>query len=267
MTTTVTERPRVATWVAWLVTSLLAVFWLVPLFGLIDLLTTALGNEMFREHYLLELGWGLLYTVLVAVPLLALVPRRAAGLVWQLLAVAAGVAAGALVAGYPAQLVIVLLLVATAALAAGVTSVRLTRPGRVRVDVPLLVPAVLLIVPAVLYGVHVTNDLATPTTDITLGLDHRPMQAGLAFAALFVALLAAVAAGSRVPGWRVSAWTAGVTVGWMGFESVLFPRLEASFGTVLGIVAMGWAAVLVVVAELRARRTFPPEPGARLGRR
>jgi hypothetical protein len=253
--------------VAWLVTSLLVVFWLVPMFGSIDLLTTALGNEMFREHYLLELGWGLLYTVLVAVPLLALVPRRATGLVWQLLAVAAGVAVGALVAGYPAQLIVVLLLVATAALAARVTSVRLSRPDRVRVDVPLLVPGVLLVVPAVLYAFRVTSDLATPTTDITMGLDHRPMQAGMAFAALFVALLAAVAAGSGVPGWRLSVWTAAVTVGWMGFESVLFPRLEASFGTVQGILAMGWAAVFVVVAELRARRTSPPQPEAPLGRR
>jgi hypothetical protein len=48
---------------------------------------------------------------------------------------------------------------------------------------------------------------------------------------------------------------------------VLFPHLEASFGTGFGIVAIAWAVVFVVVAELRARRTAPPGPGAPAVRR
>ena len=48
----------------------LALFWGVPFFGLIDLQVVVFQNEVFYLHYVLEVGWGMLYTVLVMVPLL-----------------------------------------------------------------------------------------------------------------------------------------------------------------------------------------------------
>jgi hypothetical protein len=48
-----------------------ALFWAVLFFGVIDLLVVVIQDEVFYEHYIVEAGWGLLYTVLVPVPLIA----------------------------------------------------------------------------------------------------------------------------------------------------------------------------------------------------
>src|SRR3954462_14807537 len=52
-----------------------AVFWGFFWFGLIDLLVVVLQDQEFYHHYLFESGWGLLYLVLVAVPLVVLAVR------------------------------------------------------------------------------------------------------------------------------------------------------------------------------------------------
>ena len=57
------------------VAALAAVFWGFFWFGLIDLLVVVDQDERFHEHYLLESGWGLLYLVLVTVPLVVLAVR------------------------------------------------------------------------------------------------------------------------------------------------------------------------------------------------
>jgi hypothetical protein len=46
-----------------------AVAWGFCFFGLIDLLVVLIQDDRFYDYYLLETGWGLLYTVLVAFPL------------------------------------------------------------------------------------------------------------------------------------------------------------------------------------------------------
>jgi hypothetical protein len=51
------------------------VFWGLLWFGLIVLLVVVEQDEQFRQHYLFESGWGLLYLVVVAVPLVLLVIR------------------------------------------------------------------------------------------------------------------------------------------------------------------------------------------------
>ncbi len=51
------------------------VFWGLLWFGLIDLLVVIEQDERFHEHYLFESGWGLLYLVVVAVPLVVLAMR------------------------------------------------------------------------------------------------------------------------------------------------------------------------------------------------
>jgi hypothetical protein len=51
--------------------ALAALFWAVLFFGILDLSVVPSGDVRFYEHYLLETGWGLLFTFLVPLPLLA----------------------------------------------------------------------------------------------------------------------------------------------------------------------------------------------------
>ena len=76
--------------------ALAAVVWGFFFFGLIDLAVVIVQDEQFYEMYLLDTGWGLLYTVLVAVPLVAFALRpRSPLLLNQLMAVAAAVSLAA----------------------------------------------------------------------------------------------------------------------------------------------------------------------------
>jgi hypothetical protein len=56
----------------------LTVFWGWLFFGLQDFATPMVNGQEFAVHYLMETGWGLLFLVLVAVPLAALVVRPGA---------------------------------------------------------------------------------------------------------------------------------------------------------------------------------------------
>lgn len=74
-----------------------AVAWGYVFFGLTDLLVIFI-DPGFYAVFLLETGWGLLFLVLVAVPLIAVVIRpRSPVLLVQVLAVAAGVAVAAVI--------------------------------------------------------------------------------------------------------------------------------------------------------------------------
>ena len=55
--------------------ALAAVFWGLLWYGLIDLLVVVEQDEQFRQHYLFESGWGLLYLIVVAAPLIVLAIR------------------------------------------------------------------------------------------------------------------------------------------------------------------------------------------------
>jgi hypothetical protein len=52
-----------------------ALWWSVLFFGIIDLTVPFDQDPRFLDNFLLETGWGLLYTFLVAAPLLALALR------------------------------------------------------------------------------------------------------------------------------------------------------------------------------------------------
>ena len=77
----------------------LSVFWGLLFFGVIDLAVVFDRTPGFYESYLLETGWGLIYTVLVAAPLivLAVSPQRTS-LTAQIAVVAVCVAVAAVTA-------------------------------------------------------------------------------------------------------------------------------------------------------------------------
>jgi hypothetical protein len=225
---------------------LAAVFWGFVWFGLIDLLVVVLQDEDFHEDYLLESGWGLLYLVLTAVPLVLLAFRPGDGVaVAQLTIVTLAVLVGAVWAGALPQLWNGLGLALTVGLLAVLGGRRTALPRRPDAVTGLL--AAVAVPAAIVYGEPLARNTVV-TEDITNGVSHWPMQASLALA---VAGLAALAAWTRA---RLPAWTAAFTTVWLGIESMVYPDLHGSLGTTGGALAVVWGMLLVVAVEVARRR-------------
>jgi hypothetical protein len=235
-----TTRER-RTWPERVLAALLAVFWGLLWFGLVDLLVVVLQDERFHDDYLLESGWGLLYLVLVTVPLVVLVVRPWEAAALQQLAVcAAAVLVGSAWGTDSPQLLTGLGLVATVTLLARRGGRGPWRVGRARGPSRAgLVLAALALAAAVVYGRPLAR--GGPTGDITNGVSHLPMQASLALAVAGVAGLAALTIS------RLQAGTAAFAALWLGVESVVYPDLRGSLGALGGACAVVWALLLVAV--------------------
>jgi hypothetical protein len=87
------------------------------------------------------------------------------------------------------------------------------------------------------------------------------MQVSLGLAVITVGAVGAGAVGGRAAGWRVPVWTLAGSIGWVGGWSVVYPDLEGSMGSGLGVAAVGWAVAFAVTAEWRGRRRTPATSG------
>jgi hypothetical protein len=234
------------------VAGLSALVWAVPFFGLIDLTTvvTQRGPE-WRAGYVLEGGWGLLLTVLVALPLaaLALRPGDPAALAVAWVAVLALLAAGAWAAAAP-QLLLAVALGGDVGVVAALAGVR--RPVvRARTHRALLVLAVLTGAGALAYAREV---LAHPVVlSVTVGVDHHGVQAALALAVAGCVALGALGAG------RLPPLCAAGCLAWLSLLSLAYPDVDASLGTRGGVAGLLLAAA-VAAAAATARRRLTPRP-------
>ena len=233
------------------VAAVAAVFWGFFWFGLIDLLVVVEQDERFHEHYLLESGWGLLYLVLVTVPLvvLAVRPGDPTALAQVGVCAVAVLVGGVWAFAWP-PLLNGLGLVATVTLLAwlGRGSVGTWR----RPDPTLLLLAVVALPAAVVYG-HPLARNTTDLEDITNGVSHYPMQAALGLAVVGLVGLAAVSR-SRLP-----AWTAAFSAVWLGVASMVYPDLAASLGATGGGLIVVWGVLVAVAVEVARRRTPAPD--------
>jgi hypothetical protein len=224
------------------------VFWGFLWFGLLDLLVVVEQDERFHQHYLFESGWGLLYLVVVAMPLVLLAmrpgdPVALAQLVVATLAVLVGALWGV---AWP-QLWTGLGLAFTVGVLAWLgraRSLRWRRPDR-----GLLVLAIVGLPPALVYGAPLARN-TTDAEDITNGVSHYPMQASLALAVVGLVALAALTR-SRLP-----AWTAGFCACWLGVESIAYPSLKASFGLTGGALTAAWGVLVVAAVEVARRSSL-----------
>jgi hypothetical protein len=210
-----------------------------------------LQDQDFHQHYLFESGWGLLYLVLVAVPLvvLAVRPGEPAAMA-QLCVVALAVVVGGLWRPAWPQVWNGLGLTLTVVVLAWLGRWHPERPHRP--DPWLAMLAVVAVPAAVAYGAPLIGNL-TDVEDITNGVSHYPMQASLAYAVVGLVALAAVSR-SRLP-----AWTAAFTAAWLGVESIVYPDLPASLGAVGGALTVAWAALVVVALQLARSRGVAAE--------
>jgi len=225
-----------------------AVSWLVfPGFGVADLLVT--WNPAWAM--LLEAGWGLFSTVLVAAAFVAVAvrPRRCAPAVAQLGVATATLIVAALVAGEPSALLLVAVLAGETAV---VTALVLTQPGRepvrqfeVAASVPLLALALVGAGPWIGYALAQlrTSRTAAPL-DVTVGVDHATVQGALAAALAVLLVLAALWPQGR----RQFGVCAGLAGGYLGLVSLAWPGTPAGFGPWWSALALAWGVAVAVLA-------------------
>lgn len=80
--------------------------------------------------------------------------------------------------------------------------------------------------------------------------DRLAEMAALALAIVLVGLLAAL----KTQGWRVAAWSAGVSAVILGLASIVLPDAPGALGQAWGALTATWGVLFVVAAEWEARQ-------------
>lgn len=226
-------------------------FWGVLFFGLIDLAVPVAKTYGFFDSYLLETGWGVLYTFFVAAAFVSLAvrPWMVMPLV-QVALVAVSVAVTAVAAGSWVQLVPALLLALNGyAYVAGRSVTSFAGGPRATLDPVVGALAILAVPPSLWFAVDMVigfREGRPPLDDDTWGIDHWPMQAALALALAAVAVAIAAGVRARWSGTGVSAACVAVAAAWFGYWSVIYPSHAGSAGQMWGMGLIGWAFAFIV---------------------
>jgi hypothetical protein len=242
---------------------LFAASWLVvPGFGLIDLSVT--WNAEWPQ--VLEAGWGLFATVIVAAAFVRVAawPRTAMPGVAQLMVATVSLAIAALVAKETKLFALVVFLGLQTAIVGAVLGVgRLTRaePDGARSRSPrlLLVVAAAGAVPWLSYALHMwtLNREGRSDGDVSLGIDHYSVQGALALVLVLLPVSAALRADLR----PFVAVCAGVAASYLGLVSLAWPDAAGALGRAWSVAALAWGLALVAatfcdgfrLASLRGR--------------
>jgi hypothetical protein len=240
-------------WPARTVAGVAAVLWLVPFFGLVDLLVVPLHDERFGAYYVLETSWGLLYTALVAWPLIMFAVRPQW---WTFLHIAGASGCAILIVGLvgriPGQALVGALIVLSAA-APLVMSVRTLWPAarpklRAFPAIPLILATIAAIGSVGNAVTVVTAIRSNAVDDNTWELMHLPMQAAFGFAVAAAAFVAVVARTVGARGSRVSALAPSFSAIWFGSVCALYPHLVGSVGVFPSIVVIAWGLAFAATA-------------------
>ena len=236
-------------------------------FGLIDLTVPFLETPGFYDAYLLETGWGVMYTFLVGAAFVALAVQP--GLVMPVVQVficAASLAVTAVASGSWVQLTPALLLAGNACAFLALAG-RERRLGagwyRQKLDPLVGVVAAVLVPPAVGFAVDMVigyRQGRPPVDDDTWSIDHWPTQGALALSAAAVAVVSAVAVRSRWSGTAVSAGSVAAAAAWFGYWSATYPDHAGSAGRGGGILLIGWAVAFAGVVAWRLARLAASPP-------
>jgi hypothetical protein len=229
---------------------LFAASWLVvPGFGLIDLSVT--WNAEWPQ--VLEAGWGLFATVIVAAAFVRVAawPRTATPGTAQLMVATVSLAIAALVAKETKLFVLVAFLgLQTAILGAllGVAWGTRAEPQRRRSQSSrlLLMIAAAGAVPWLSYALHMwtLNREDRSDGDVTLGIDHYSVQGALALALVLLPVSAALRADLR----PFVAVCTSVTASYLGLVSLAWPDAAGALGWAWSVAALAWGLALVAAA-------------------
>lgn len=238
-------------------------FVLVLFFGLFDLSVPLFFQSRpdFYESYLVETGWGVLFTFFVGIPLCVL-GWRPGNTSAALLPVASAAALliASIAAVQPRQLLIAAaLLVVSAGIFALYGS---AEPEAVRMAGKFHWPTLALSVVALPVAGAFASDMAVAAregrepVDLTWDFDHWPVQA----AAALVIPLAGALLSFRLPGWRLMVFIVAAGAAWFGTVSVIYPDHAGSLGTTIGWSSILWAALLAVSTSHKGGRRGPSAP-------
>jgi hypothetical protein len=242
-----------------LVAALFLVLALVGLFGIIDLLVVFSPPDELRPKVMLEAGWGLLFTVLVAGAFLAVAiwPRRCTPPLVQIGAVVVALAAAAALGadGGP------LLLAGGLAVALIVLVVLLPKdreplwPQPGSISWPLAALTVAGAVPWLWYATSTFLLARQPSApaDDTLGVNHDPVQGALAIA--LVGLTGLTVRWPRLRGWI--GISAGIAAAALGASDLAYPHSAAAFPGGWAVSAIVWGVLLAVTSWMSRDRGEP----------
>ena len=209
-------------------------------------------------HRVHNLGYGILYGLILTGAFLALTrrPERKTSAFFQVVATAAASLVAGVVSADSAYLIFGFLVIAAAAILLGL------HPARAEVLRPALKPSPVLgalalagSVPLVWFGLTMAR-IERSVSPLDPHVDHWAMMAAMAFGLVLTGLLAS----SRMRGWRLTAWCAGLGVVVYGLASIIFrfPGTNVPYpggeGIGWGLVALVGGLVFVAVAEWEARR-------------
>jgi hypothetical protein len=213
-------------------------------------------------HRVHDIGFGVLYGVLLTVAFVALArrPERKPAAFYMVVAAALSALVGALVSAA--------WIYAIAAVAIGVGAAILfaLHPARDRLLHPAPRPSAVMAgfvlvaaIPLLWFGLSMAaKQRAGPAADPHVSMDHWVTMAAMAFGLVLVGAVAA----SRVQGWRLAAWCAGLGIAIYGLASIVFHRYPGTTDPYPGSVGVGWGLVAVLggfafiaVSEWGSRRS------------
>ena len=230
----------------------LALWWATGFFGVIDLLVGVIPSEFpgFEPFVVVETSWGLLFTVLVPMPLIAWAIRPVGWVGAQVFAVAAGVMVAGIASAAWGQVLVAVLIAACAAFPA---MWRPWPPLSIRrvVQSATFWPVDALVVVGLAAGlVHGWDVIQTAShgvkDDDTWDLMHLPMQAGFALAVPAAAAVAVLAMANRVTNWGFAIVPPAASAVWFGFVCATHPDLLGSVGGAAGWCTTAWGIVIAV---------------------
>jgi uncharacterized membrane protein len=213
-------------------------------------------------HRVHDLGFGIVYGVLVAAAFFALIrrPETKPSVLLQIVVTAVAVAVAALISTDLGYLVIAAALLVVSAILLALL------PRRDEILHPKIDPSpvmaglvVLGAIPLVWFGATAARMQRDGSPlDPHVQMSHWTTMASMAFAVVAVGLLAS----ARIQGWRFTAWCAGLAVSVYGLASIVFHRFPGAQVPYAGSEGIGWGLLaligglaFIVLAEGEARRT------------
>lgn len=230
---------------------------LVLNFGIVDLLTAIAPGPEWEPVRMLETGWGIVFGVLLPIPLAAQL-RRGGGPVatlQQLVVTTAALAIATLLTLKAHEWLLV-------GFWAGITAIIVAlHPARAQVfalrgrrgqaDPILAIVAALALVPAVIYAADMAaNRRAGLPGDDTNGFEHWTIQASLPLALTGLVALSAL----KTDGWRIPAITAATGAAVFGALAVVDKGSQGDLSTGWGAGTFEWAIVVLLAIAVTHRK-------------
>lgn len=240
---------------------LLAAFWSILGFGVIDLSLLFFPNPVFAAVMPLEVSWGAFVTFFLVVPLATTTVRPSAfwGAVGLGLIAVVALAAGAALTAYPPVLWMVAAGIGTIA-AVLLLGLGAARRGRIPAAAPwfgvhwllllLALAGPLLWVP---YTVHAAQSFGVLVDDVTMGIDHWPVQAAAGLAVMLGSLAAALVPRLR----RLAVVAVAFCAAMIGVSAAGDAATPAATETVLWAAwCVSWGTAVALSAQTFTAQTF-----------